>query len=602
MNKIKGTIAVVAITGILLGALTLSTGIGSVDTGMAPNENFEQIGILVVAHGSPEERWCKPVREAVENVSLPYPVELGFLEFVPNETITTAVERFNERGITKIIAVPLFISSYSDHIPKIEYVLGVRDNPPEGAGNLTQVDTNATIVFTKAIDDHVLIAYTLADRVAELSKDPDNETVVIVGEGTDNETDFMGWNNSLATNIPDNIRMILKYYMEPTIRIREVKYAFIRVNETLHSDLTLRAVVENASIENDVIVVPLMISEDFFTEKYIPQLLENLSYAYSGKTLAPHPNVARWIETSVRCAIGDEKYGLLVIDHGSKGLERVNVVRELMKEVKLDVPVALAFAEHPPENESINAGVDKLLQQGVNHVIVVTLFTEPTPDHDEAVEEVYEALKTSEQTKILQNVTKHMGIRITVAGPIDDNPLIAGLILDRAREVSEEEDEEILVISRWGSLTYFEHGEIYARSLAEQVKAISNFKDVRYGFMQYQGSPNIRQVVEEAAHDGPVIVVTTNSLGSSYVDELIAKKLKGLNYRYNGKGFYGYPEELSQHPNIARWIELTATKQMRKDTPNQGVFATGFEAVFAIEVFAIASLLAIAYLVLRVRR
>lgn len=552
-------------SSILLMLILLLSSL-SVPICIAEEETEGKIGVFVIASGSPSEDWCKPVRAAVENVSLPYPVELGFLDFVPNETITAAVERFDDMGITKILAVPLFISSYSDHIRKIEYVLGLRANPPEGAENLTQVDTNATIELTKAMDDHPLVAYTLADRVVDLSKGSGNETVVIVAYGTDNETDFVGWNNSLATNIPNDIRAILKYYMEPSIKIKEVKYAFINVNKTLHPDLTVRAVVENVSIGNDVIVVPLMISEGFFTVRYIPQLLENLTYAYNGKTLTPHPNVARWIETSVRCAIGHEKYGLLAIDHGSKGLKRVNVVRELMKGVKLDVPVALAFAEHPPENESIMAGMDKLLQEGVNHVIVVTLFTEPTIDHDEAVEAVYEALETSEQTEILQNAPKHMDIRITVTGPIDNHPLIAGLVLDRAREVNEEENEEVLVISRWGSWTYFEHGEIYARSLAEQVKAISNFKDVRYGFMGYQGSPNIRQAVEEAAHDGSVIVVTTNSLGSSYVDGLIAKKLKGLNYSYNGKGFYGYPEELSPHPNIARWIELIVSKQMKKPT------------------------------------
>ena len=34
-------------------------------------------------------------------------------------------------------------------------------------------------------------------------------------------------------------------------------YAFINVNKTIHPDLTERAVVENVSIENDVIVVTL---------------------------------------------------------------------------------------------------------------------------------------------------------------------------------------------------------------------------------------------------------------------------------------------------------------------------------------------------------
>ena len=126
----------------------------------------------------------------------------------------------------------------------------------------------------------------------------------------------------------------------------------------------------------------------------------------------------------------------------------MNVVRELMKVVNLGVPVALAFAEHPPENESIMAGIDKLLRQGVNHIIAISLFTQLTIDHDEAVEEVYAALETAEQTEILQHTPKHMGIRITVAGPIDDNPLIAELILDRAREVSEDENNQgMFVIS-----------------------------------------------------------------------------------------------------------------------------------------------------------
>jgi len=72
-------------------------------------ENKEKYGILVIAHGSPSEDWCSPVRDAVSEVDLPYPVELGFLEFVPNETINDAVEKLDHAHVTKIIAVPLFV-------------------------------------------------------------------------------------------------------------------------------------------------------------------------------------------------------------------------------------------------------------------------------------------------------------------------------------------------------------------------------------------------------------------------------------------------------------------------------------------------------------
>ncbi|HJH30708.1 MAG TPA: hypothetical protein C5S50_00590 [Methanosarcinaceae archaeon] len=103
------------------------------------SENQEKYGILVIAHGSPSESWCSPVRDAVAEVDLPYPVELGFLEFVPNETINDAVERLDNAGVTKIIAIPLFISSHSSHIQEIEYVVGLRDTLPMTAEHVVVV-------------------------------------------------------------------------------------------------------------------------------------------------------------------------------------------------------------------------------------------------------------------------------------------------------------------------------------------------------------------------------------------------------------------------------------------------------------------------------
>ena len=39
------------------------------------------------------DSWCAPLRSVEANVSSRYPVELGFLEFVPNETINIAVDK-----------------------------------------------------------------------------------------------------------------------------------------------------------------------------------------------------------------------------------------------------------------------------------------------------------------------------------------------------------------------------------------------------------------------------------------------------------------------------------------------------------------------------
>lgn len=577
MKKINRSITAFVVIGLfLLSCSVLLLGIGCANTSMKGSmnnvdtlhfnetiyENEDKIGVLVIAHGSPNNCWCQPIRETVENVSLPYPTKLGFLEFVENESIGNAIEELDNLGADKIIAVPLFISSYSGHIQEIEYVLKLVDNPPSDE-ELIQVDTPAEIIFTRAMDDHPLVAYMLADQIVNLSRTTTNATAVILSHGTEDEKNLLSQINCQDA-LAYETKTILKWWGNPATKVEDVKYAFIHLNETIHPELTPGAVVENASLEGDVVVLPLMISEGFFTERRIPQLLEGQDYEYNGYALAPHPNMARWIETSVRCAIGREKNGVLIIDHGSLEKERVNAVRKLVNEIELyNVPIALAFAEHPPKNESISAGIAKLIGQGSNNIIAVTLFTTPTTDHEEVREQVYLALQNIDQTKIFQSYPTHMGVRVTVTGPIDDHPLIAGVLLDRAREVSEKEYEETLVICPWGDSRYFEYSELHAKTLTEQIKMSSNFSDVRYGFMGCQGSPNIRQTVDEVQDGGPVIVVTVNSMGSDYVDGLISQKLEGLNYTYNGKGFYGYSGNIDPHQNIARWIEFTISKAMR---------------------------------------
>ncbi|MCD4842638.1 MAG: CbiX/SirB N-terminal domain-containing protein [Methanosarcinales archaeon] len=302
-------------------------------------ENEEKYGILVIAHGSPGEDWCAPVRDAVAEVDIPYPVELGFLEFVPNETINDAIEKLDNAGVTKIIAVPLFVSSHSSHIQEIEYVLGLREMLPTisehvvvvvegvemersvvvmgdgyaityvpvetGADGVMQamghpgeeeelipVETDAEIVLTDAMDNHWLVAVIVADRKADLFADTENETLVLVALGTDEEKNFAGWVNS-TSSLANQARLKLAYWSDPAIGLAGTQAAFIHHNETLHPEFTLRPIVENAA---DPVVVPLMVSEGYFTGRKIPGLLENLTYAYDGKALTSHPNVAEWIE------------------------------------------------------------------------------------------------------------------------------------------------------------------------------------------------------------------------------------------------------------------------------------------------------------------
>ncbi len=278
-----------------------SYGVTTSEYGSLASEN-EEVGVLVVAHGSTDASWCDDIRDTVANVNLPYPIEIGFLEMVPNETIPDAVDKLDAQGVTKIVAIPMFVSSNSGHIEEIKYILGLKDTAPEEG--LVKVDTEAEVIFADAMDDHSFIAQVLADKASGLTENAKNETVVFVLHGT-TDNGFEGWNQS-ASSLASKVKLILKYSMG--INIEDVKYSFINVNSsnTEYNLMKARSVVENVSETSHPIVVPIFVGEGYYTDTKIPGLLDGLDYEYpsaGNRSLLPHKNIGDWIEVTVASAL-----------------------------------------------------------------------------------------------------------------------------------------------------------------------------------------------------------------------------------------------------------------------------------------------------------
>jgi len=136
------------------------------------------------------------------------------------------------------------------------------------------------------------LAGIVADRTANLCTDTEGEALVLVAHGTDEADNFAGWVNS-TSSLANQARLKLLYWRDSSIGLGGTEAAFIHHNETLHPEFMLRPIVSDAA---DPVVVPLMVSEGYFTGTKIPGLLENLTYAYDGSALTPHLNVAEWIE------------------------------------------------------------------------------------------------------------------------------------------------------------------------------------------------------------------------------------------------------------------------------------------------------------------
>ena len=237
------------------------------------------LGVLVIAHGFPG-RWSQSVISCVSKISLPVPIEVGFLEYVPWKSIKDAFESLKKQDVDRIIAIPLFICGNSTHTHEIYEAL-------------EELETDLQIFCTNALEDHPLLIDILIDYGKMLCEDdphnpfdrkvnPREATLIFYGHGDPGDYG-KNW-VSLAESIKEEI--------EKRGVFKEVKYCF------MHGEKSLRKAVKEA--KGHPLVVPLFVARSPFSE--IPIRMALLGYLitgrceYDGKYLVDHPNIPKWIE------------------------------------------------------------------------------------------------------------------------------------------------------------------------------------------------------------------------------------------------------------------------------------------------------------------
>lgn len=243
-------------------------------------------GVLIISHGSRDKAWVSLVEEAVGHLSLEkeLPVAVSFLELVEGRLIQNGIHELEHAGVTDIFVIPLFVSSGSTHIDEIEYALGAKA-APERETDLERFDVKSRIHFGYPVDDDPDIAVMIWDKVRELSRHPQKETILLVGHGSRHEGFRQRWEQGISSLAG---------------RVREVSGVAAADFGLLNPDSVRSKVAYWQELGHEVLVAPLFLSEGYFTKVVIPERLKGLKYAYSGRTLLPHPLLPHWIETQVK--------------------------------------------------------------------------------------------------------------------------------------------------------------------------------------------------------------------------------------------------------------------------------------------------------------
>jgi sirohydrochlorin ferrochelatase len=271
-------------------------------------------GILLLAHGGNPE-WNREVIALKDKVAAKADVEVAF-GMADSAAMQSAVEALESRKAKKIVAVPLFINSRSEVLTQTRYVLGIDDKPSEllrkmlaahphaaHAGHsfsTSRIKTKLPVTLAPALDDHPFVAQILLERARALSKNPAQETVVLVGHGPVDEEAEAAWlrtMRNLAASVAKNGGF------------RSVLCATLRddapepVRKAAVADLRKR--VERAALDSRAIVVPYLIARGG-VEDHIVVALKGLRYAWDAKPLMPHESLARWVLESAEAGARKE--------------------------------------------------------------------------------------------------------------------------------------------------------------------------------------------------------------------------------------------------------------------------------------------------------
>jgi sirohydrochlorin ferrochelatase len=261
-------------------------------------------GTVIVAHGG-DSAWNARVLEVAASVQTGGPVEVSFLmgPEAPRRRFQDAVKNLEAQGVASIVVVPMLVSSYSGHYEQIRWLAGedvaldsMMRHHLHMAG-IDRSDTRLPMRVTSAMDGAPQVARVVADRALALAPASRERALFIVGHGPNSAEDHARWMKNLRL-IADSVRAWTGF--------RDVRVDVVRDDApaTVRAEAVLRVreliAMQHELTQQDVVVVPILVSKGAVSRDRIPADLAGLPMLYTGEPLLPHPGIARWVESRVR--------------------------------------------------------------------------------------------------------------------------------------------------------------------------------------------------------------------------------------------------------------------------------------------------------------
>lgn len=252
---------------------------------------------------------------------------------------------------------------------------------------------------------------------------------------------------------------------------------------------------------------------------------------------------------AVSMMMNKRKYGVLVISHGSREPDWVQLVDEAVAQAAIPagVPVFSSYLELV-EGRLIQDGIDRLEADGVTDIITVPLFISSGSVH---IDEIRYALGLEAQPALPTDLPRMRAeAKIHWTSVMDDHPLILEALYDKLRPLSEEPEREVLIVVGHGSREegFYERWLAVLERAAHRLRELGGFQAAYPAMLQQE--EQARELMEkvQVEHPGCQVILSPFFVSEGYFTrKVVPQRFAGFEWRYNGK-------TLLPHPAVSKWI------------------------------------------------
>jgi len=510
-------------------------------------------GFLVVA---PDRGFVgnQEIRELVHEFKKEYPAALGWIgrEYTGLEGeyavyLTRAVQELKKAGATEIVAIPLFLST-ADPILK------------QAMPTLPAYAAGLPIRWAPPLVDSYLTSQIVLDRVEALSQQPEQEQLLLLGIGATDEAS----EKALKADVDKLLAYVHRYKhfreAETVVYYDRDAEGAEKKNKEIKSHVLAQIVKEGRTI-----VVPAFIGPKFdhsmALTAWLGKQFKGLNVAYQGAELLPHPNVLLWLKKTANqfVAARPDDIGVVIMPHGSTQPWN-DAVEQTIEPLKAKYKIEMTYGMGDPG--IIQEAVSRLEQRGIKRIVFVRMYA---LDHQtKALTDYILGLTDSPTSRGQPGGHEHDTVPppqirsaalIATFGGYEEYPAIAQVLCERIAEISKDPAQETAILlahgekteegnARWLSVMNANIQRVKRDPRCAALKAIKA-ATVREDWpeLREKAVADVRQMIEEGAKNGRVLVIADRLYGSGPYKKL----LRGLDYVLNEKGLV--------HPAITRWLE-----------------------------------------------